>query len=226
MSTKTSKLIRPWFWILKREKDHPPLSHHLLKSLVEKEKYNYTVHTRFQKKKSLLTVNLWASLVAQLVKNPPAKRETWVWSLGWEDDLEKGKALLQYSGLENYMDYTVCGVTKSRTRLSNFHFINILNCKIHVYAQQITSFLCRNHHNSLVQYEGSPFCHWAIWAGFTLWAGCMSETCTCCKGAVRVVAEGRRPVECFCVRWCGHLQAVCIPVGQSGSSLHFGGTLL
>ena len=27
----------------------------------------------------------WASLVAQLVKNPPAMWETWVWSLGWED---------------------------------------------------------------------------------------------------------------------------------------------
>ena len=33
----------------------------------------------------------WASLVAQLVKNPPAMRETWVQSLGWEDPLEKGK---------------------------------------------------------------------------------------------------------------------------------------
>ena len=32
-----------------------------------------------------------ASLVAQLVKNPPAMRETWVQSLGWEDPLEKGK---------------------------------------------------------------------------------------------------------------------------------------
>ena len=30
--------------------------------------------------------------VAQLVKNPPAKQETWVRSLGWEDTLEKGKA--------------------------------------------------------------------------------------------------------------------------------------
>ena len=34
----------------------------------------------------------WASLVAQLVKNPPATRETWVRSLGWEDPLEKRKA--------------------------------------------------------------------------------------------------------------------------------------
>ena len=34
----------------------------------------------------------WAPLVAQLVKNLPAMRETWVQSLGWEDPLEKGKA--------------------------------------------------------------------------------------------------------------------------------------
>ena len=33
-----------------------------------------------------------ASLVAQLVKNPPAMQETWVQFLGWEDPLEKGKA--------------------------------------------------------------------------------------------------------------------------------------
>ena len=35
----------------------------------------------------------WASLVAQVVKNPPAMQETWVRSLGWEDSLEKGNAL-------------------------------------------------------------------------------------------------------------------------------------
>ena len=35
----------------------------------------------------------WASLVAQLVKNLPATRETWVQSLVWEDPLEKGKAI-------------------------------------------------------------------------------------------------------------------------------------
>ena len=34
----------------------------------------------------------WASLVAQLVKNSPAMRQTWVQFLGWEDPLEKGKA--------------------------------------------------------------------------------------------------------------------------------------
>ena len=34
----------------------------------------------------------WASLVAQLVNNPPVIYETWVQSLGWEDLLEKVKA--------------------------------------------------------------------------------------------------------------------------------------
>ena len=35
---------------------------------------------------------LSVSLMAQMVKNSPAKRETWVRSLGWEDPLEKGIA--------------------------------------------------------------------------------------------------------------------------------------
>ena len=38
------------------------------------------------------TVNSYISLVAQMVKNPPAVQETWVQSLGWEDPLEKGMA--------------------------------------------------------------------------------------------------------------------------------------
>ena len=49
----------------------------------------------------------WASLVAQLVKNLLAMRETWVRSLGWEDPPEKGTAYsLQYSDLENSRDYS------------------------------------------------------------------------------------------------------------------------
>ena len=33
---------------------------------------------------------IWASLIAQLVKNVPAMQETLVKILGWEDRLEKG----------------------------------------------------------------------------------------------------------------------------------------
>ena len=44
----------------------------------------------------------WASLVAQIVKNPPAMWETWVQSLGWEDFPGGGHGNpLQYSCLEN-----------------------------------------------------------------------------------------------------------------------------
>ena len=70
-----------------------------------------------------------ASLVAQLIKNPPAMQETWVRPLGWEDPLEKGMAKghgnqLQYSCLENTMDRgawqaTVHRVTKSQTGLND-----------------------------------------------------------------------------------------------------------
>ena len=63
----------------------------------------------------------WASLVAQLVKSPPAMWETWVQSLGWEDPLEKGKATIPVFWPGEY--YTVHGVTKSRTQLSEFHFL-------------------------------------------------------------------------------------------------------
>ena len=39
-----------------------------------------------------LTQNMWASLVAQTVKNLPAMQETQIPSLGWEDPLEKEMA--------------------------------------------------------------------------------------------------------------------------------------
>ena len=64
-----------------------------------------------------------ASLVAQLVKNPPARQENLVRFLGQEEPLEKGMAI--HSSILAWrisMDYTVHGVTKSQTLLSNFHF--------------------------------------------------------------------------------------------------------
>ena len=70
-----------------------------------------------------------ASLVSQLVKDLPAMWETWILSLGWEDFPGEGKGYpIQYSGLENFTDCIVHGVTKSWTRLSNFHFHDSQNC--------------------------------------------------------------------------------------------------
>ena len=58
----------------------------------------------------------------QLVKNLPALRETWVWSLSWEDPPgEENSYPVQYSGLEKSMDSIVHGVAESGTWLSNFH---------------------------------------------------------------------------------------------------------
>ena len=42
--------------------------------------------------KAITLNNLWASLIAQLVKNQPAMQETLVLFLGWKDLLEKGQA--------------------------------------------------------------------------------------------------------------------------------------
>ena len=51
----------------------------------------------------------WASLVAQLVKNPPAMWETWDWSLGFGRSPGEGKGYpLQYFGLENSMHPSRC----------------------------------------------------------------------------------------------------------------------
>ena len=52
----------------------------------------YFFHASFFFQLHTVYILLQASLVAQLVKNPPPMWETWVQSLGWEDPLEKGKA--------------------------------------------------------------------------------------------------------------------------------------
>ena len=80
---------------------------------------------------SRVPCGIWASLVAQMIRNLPAMRETWVQSLALEHPLEKRTGYpLQYSGLENSMNRgawqaTVHGVTKSGTQLSNFHSVHV-----------------------------------------------------------------------------------------------------
>ena len=66
----------------------------------------------------------WTSLVAQMVKNPPAMRKTWVWSLGWEESLEEG--MTTHSSILAWRIHTDRGawratghgVTKSQTKQS------------------------------------------------------------------------------------------------------------
>ena len=85
-----------------------------------------------------------ASLVAQLVKNPPEMWETWVWSLDWDDPLEEGMAthssILAWripwaeesGGLQSMESHRVGHdwVTKHSTAqhsifLENWHFLHI-----------------------------------------------------------------------------------------------------
>ena len=67
-----------------------------------------------------------ASLVAQMVKNPLAVRETWIQSLGWEDPLEEGMAthssiLAWRIPLDRGAWWaTVHGVAKSQTQLHDY----------------------------------------------------------------------------------------------------------
>ena len=67
----------------------------------------------------------WASLVAQMVKNPPALWETWVQSVGWEDSLEEGmethSSILAWRIPMNRGAWwaTVHGIAKSWTKLSD-----------------------------------------------------------------------------------------------------------
>ena len=55
----------------------------------------------------------WASLVAQLIKNPPAMWQTWVRSLGWEDLLKKGKA--------THSSILAWRIDRKSTRLNSSH---------------------------------------------------------------------------------------------------------
>ena len=63
----------------------------------------------------------WASLVVQLIKNPPTEWETWVQSFGWEDPLEEGMATHlvflpgESHGQRGLVGYSPWGCTESDT---------------------------------------------------------------------------------------------------------------
>ena len=79
-------------------------------------------------KASGIVIYLWASLVAQMVKNLPAMQETWVLSLGQEHPLEKGMAThasilawrIPWTEAPGNQS-TVHGVAKSQTQSIDFH---------------------------------------------------------------------------------------------------------
>ena len=72
-----------------------------------------------------MALGIASALVSQMVKNPPAMRETQVQSLGQEDPLEKGMAMhssilgesWRIPWTESLAGYTVHGVAKRGTQL-------------------------------------------------------------------------------------------------------------
>ena len=77
----------------------------------------------------------WASLVAQLVKNPPAMQETCVRSLGWEDPLEKGKEPTpvfwpgEFHGLYSPWDHKESDTTEKLSLLPSYSAIQQPNIR-------------------------------------------------------------------------------------------------
>ena len=84
----------------------------------------------------------WASPVAQLVKNPPAMRETWVRSLGWEDPLEKEK-VTHSSILAWRIPWTIRSMALQRAgRTFHFHFWTRYSIHYPIYTCVCQESLC------------------------------------------------------------------------------------
>ena len=89
-------------------------------------------------------------LVAQLVRNLPAVRDTWVRSLGWEDPLEKGKASHSSILAWTSMDCIVNGVAQSQTRLKRPSSSSSLSLLQGIFPTQRSN-------------PGLPHCRWILY---------------------------------------------------------------
>ena len=100
----------------------------------------------------------WAFLVAQLVKNLPAMPETWVWSMGWENPLEKGKATHsifrpgEFHGLYNpwgckeldmteRLSYCMHETKQDAEKLSNMNKVTLANVEAEIQSQVLYLYL-------------------------------------------------------------------------------------
>ena len=93
----------------------------------------------------------WASLAAQLVKSLPAMWEAWVWTLGWEDPLEKGMAT-HSSILASRIPWSVyspCGHKESDTTkrfsLSLYFLLSLLALTAKLNREKANKALPREH---------------------------------------------------------------------------------
>ena len=86
--------------------------------------------------------------MAQLVKNLPAMREMWVWSLGWEDPLEKG-ALQYCAGFPSYINMNQIShrytCVPSFLNLSSTHPVLYRKFSLAIYVTHDSVYFC--HYN-------------------------------------------------------------------------------
>ena len=108
----------------------------------------------------LMVIKPWASLVAQLVKNPPAMQETRVQFLDREDPLEKGKATHSRILAWRIPWATVHGVPKSQAQLSKLHFAMIIHLPVFVWAQIFSSSGYKTRSEIAGSYSNSMFNLW------------------------------------------------------------------
>ena len=131
----------------------------------------------------------WASLVAQLVKNPPAMGEIWVQSLGSEDALEKGKG--EVHGLYRPLLRCISQSTAGPVECSPLHQWMASHCghlhfKERTFSKSVNTF--DNNH---------MWCLFLIWWYLTIlrvghdWASSLSLSC---------IGEGNgNPLQCSCL---------------------------
>ena len=125
-----------------------------------------------------------ASLVAQRLKRLPAMRETRVRSLSWEHSPGEGNGNpLQYSCLENPMDRgawwaTVHGVTKSRTRLSDF--TSLLSPIVPTFPSLFPSLL-------FIHFSSWPLLKVYIWGQFNRFQNSLKDCSVICCPFLNVI---------------------------------------
>ena len=86
---------------------------------------------------------LWASLVAQLIKNPSAVWETWVRSLCWKVPLETGKAT--HSSIPAWrIPWTIQSQMGHPVVVANFLILGISPFSLRMVLSNLKRFICKH----------------------------------------------------------------------------------
>ena len=99
--SRTGRYMNSYHWLSRgsKLKSMPSAkNHHILLVIINMPCFSYQMHTSIWDLRPSY-IHKGASLVAQMVKNPPTMQETWIQSLGWNDPLEKGIATHSRRGI-------------------------------------------------------------------------------------------------------------------------------